>query len=54
MKYGLPPKAKNKEGGGFVNKFPSGKFENNRQKFSKIVRRIKRIGLKLVLFATRT
>jgi len=54
MKHGLPPKAKNKEGGGFVNKFPSGKFENNRQEFSKNVGRIKRIALKIVLFARRT
>jgi hypothetical protein len=54
LKHGLPPKAKDKEGGGFAKKFPSGKFENNREEFSKNVRRIKQIGLKVVLFARRT
>ena len=37
-----------------MNKFPSGKFENNRQEFSKNVRRNKRMGFKPVLFARRT
>ena len=45
MKSGLPPKAKDKEGEGFAKKISSGKFENNRQEFSKNVRRIKQIGL---------
>jgi hypothetical protein len=55
IKPGLAPKAKKKEGGGGVeNKFTSGKFEANRQEFSKSVKRIKQIGLKLVLFPRRT
>jgi hypothetical protein len=54
VKHGLPTKVKDKEGGGLANKFPGGKLENNREKFSKNVRRIKQIGLKLVLFARHT
>lgn len=54
MKHGLQPKEKNKEGEGFAKKIPSGKFENNRQEFSKNVRRIKHLGFKFLLFASPT
>jgi hypothetical protein len=55
IKPGLALKAKNKEGGeGGENKFTSGKFEPNRQEFSKSVKRIKQIVLKLVLSPRRT
>jgi hypothetical protein len=48
------PKRRTKKGKVLRKKLPSGKFENNREEFSKNVRWIKHLGLKLVLFARPT